>query len=159
MDEPTAALAQKEVEHLYATIRELQKRGLGIIYISHRLDEIFAIADRVMVLRDGQHVATEAIGQVSRDGLIEKMVGRSMESEFPKVAAKPGAERLRVESLCRGKWVRHVSFAARAGEVLGFAGLAGAGRTETMRIIFGADQPDSGMIFVDGEPVAIRQPA
>lgn len=158
MDEPTAALAQKEVEHLYATIRELQKRGFGVIYISHRLDEIFAIADRVMVLRDGQHVATEAIGQVSRDGLIEKMVGRSMESEFPKVAAKPGVERLRVESLCRGKWVRQVNFAARAGEVLGFAGLAGAGRTETMRMIFGADQPDSGMIYVDGEPVTIGSP-
>ncbi len=158
MDEPTAALADKEVEHLFATIRELKNDGLGIIYISHRLDEIFAIADRVMVLRDGRHVGTEPIDQVSRDALIEMMVGRTLESEFPKHAAQPGPERLRVEALCRGKWVRGVSFAARGGEVLGLAGLAGAGRTETMRIVFGADRPDSGTIKVDGQPVSIRNP-
>jgi len=158
MDEPTAALTTREVDHLFAIIQDLKAHGIGIIYISHRLDEIFEVADRVMVLRDGEHVGTEKIGEVSRERLIEMMVGRPIESEFPKHAATPGTERLRVENLCRDEVVRDVSFSARAGEVLGFAGLAGAGRTETMRMVFGADTPDAGRICVDGTETVIRNP-
>ncbi|MHB8866481.1 MAG: sugar ABC transporter ATP-binding protein, partial [Pirellulaceae bacterium] len=158
MDEPTAALTAQEVKHLFAVMTELKKQGLGIIYISHRLDEIFAVADRVMVLRDGRHVGTDRVADLSRPRLIEMMVGRSLESEFPKQAVPRGRERLRVEDLTRGELVREVSFSAYAGEVLGFAGLAGAGRTETMRLVFGADRLDSGRIIVDGHPVRIRHP-
>lgn len=158
MDEPTAALTTQEVDHLFAIIRDLKAHGIGIIYISHRLDEIFEVADRVMVLRDGEYVGSEEIGEISRERLIEMMVGRPIESEFPKHAATPGDERLRVEELRRGEVVRGVSFSARAGEVLGFAGLAGAGRTETMRLVFGADAPDAGRIYVNGKETAIRNP-
>jgi ABC-type sugar transport system ATPase subunit len=158
MDEPTAALTSQEVTHLMAMIRELKSRGLGIIYISHRLDEIFVAADRVLVLRDGRHVGTDAVRSMSRQRLIELMVGRPIESEFPKHAASRGRERLRVEGLTKGTVVRDVSFSAYSGEVLGFAGLAGAGRTETMRCVFGADTPDAGRIFVDGQPVRVRHP-
>ena len=158
MDEPTAALTTQEVDHLFAIIQDLQAHGIGIIYISHRLDEVFEVADRVMVLRDGEHVGTEEIGEVSRERLIEMMVGRPIESEFPKHTADAGAERLRVENLCRGEVVRNVSFTARAGEVLGFAGLAGGGRTETMRMVFGADAPDAGRIYLDGTETTIRNP-
>ena len=158
MDEPSAALTIQEVEHLFAVIGDLKSHGLGIIYISHRLEEIFEVADRVMVLRDGECVGSEAIGAVSRDRLVEMMVGRPIESEFPKQTAVPGAERLRVEHLCRGDVVRDVSFSVRAGEVLGFAGLAGAGRTETMRLVFGADRPDAGRLFVGGRETVIRNP-
>jgi ribose transport system ATP-binding protein len=164
MDEPTASLGTQEVEHLFSIIRDLKSHALGIIYISHRLDEIFEVADRVMVLRDGEVVASDQIGRFSREKLIEMMVGRPIESEFPQhatgstLARRPGAERLRVEGLCRGEAVRDVSFSVRAGEVLGFAGLAGAGRTETMRLVFGADSPDAGRIFVDGKETVIRSP-
>lgn len=158
MDEPTAALTSQEVKHLMALIKELRARGLGIIYISHRLDEIFATADRVMVLRDGRHVGSDMVAAMSRQRLIELMVGRSLEAEFPKRAAKRGPERLRVEGLSKGDTVRDVSFSAYSGEVLGFAGLAGAGRTETMRCVFGADVLDAGQIYVDGRPVSIRRP-
>jgi ABC-type sugar transport system ATPase subunit len=131
---------------------------MGIIYISHRLEEIFDVADRVMVLRDGAHVGTYSIGDVTREGLIESMVGRPLEAEFPKRKPTIGRERLRVEGLRRGKHVQNVSFSVRAGEILGFAGLAGAGRTETMRIVFGADDPDEGNIFVDGDLANIGSP-
>lgn len=158
MDEPTATLTTQEVEHLFAIIRDLKSHGLGIIYISHRLDEIFEVADRAMVLRDGEHVGTQDINDITREKLIEMMVGRPIESEFPKRAARPGRERLRAEELCRGRAVRNVSFSIRAGEVLGFAGLVGAGRTETVRLIFGADKPDKGRIFIDGRKTDIRSP-
>ena len=158
MDEPTAALTTREVERLFTIIQDLQSHGIGIIYISHRLDEIFEIADRVMVLRDGKHVETEALAELSRERLIEMMVGRPIAAEFPKHTANAGAERLRVEHLCRGEVVRNVNFSARAGEVLGFAGLAGGGRTETMRMIFGADAPDAGRIYLDGTETIIRNP-
>jgi len=158
MDEPSAALTTREVECLFQTIRDLQSHGIGVIYISHRLDEIFEVADRVMVLRDGEHVGTEEIANVSREKLIEMMVGRSLETEFPKHASAPGEERLRVEHLCRDTVVRDVSFSARAGEILGFAGLVGAGRTETMRIVFGADRPDRGRILIDGQEAKIGNP-
>jgi ribose transport system ATP-binding protein len=158
MDEPTAALATKEVEQLFAVIEDLKAHGIGVIYISHRLEEIFEVADWVMVLRDGECVGYDEIGKVTRDTLIETMVGRPIESEFPDHTASPGAQRLFVEDLCRGDAVQDVSFEARSGEILGMAGLAGAGRTETMRLVFGADRPDTGQIYVDGKPVRIRNP-
>ena len=158
MDEPTAALTSQEVEHLFAIIRDLKAHDIGVIYISHRLEEVFDVADRVMVLRDGGHVRTHDVADVTRDLLIELMVGRSLEAEFPSRTPQLGPERLRVEGLCRGNTVRDVSFSVRAGEILGFAGLVGAGRTETMRIIFGADRAERGRIFIDGEEVDIRSP-
>lgn len=158
MDEPSATLTQQEVDHLFTVIRDLKAQGLGIIYISHRLDEVFEIGDRVMVLRDGEHVQTQSIQDTSRPALIEQMVGRSLEAEFPAHGSQTGQERLRVAGLSRGSSVQAVSFCARAGEVLGFAGLVGAGRTETMRLIFGADLPDAGQIFVNGREVSINNP-
>jgi ribose transport system ATP-binding protein len=158
MDEPSAALSQQEVAHLFGIIRDLKAQGIGIIYISHRLDEIFEIGDRITVLRDGELVRTQEVKDTSRATLIEMMVGRPLDKEFPEHQFQPGRERLRVQDLCRGNSVRKVSFSVRAGEILAFAGLIGAGRTETMRVIFGADQPDSGHIFVDGVEVRIGGP-
>ena len=140
MDEPTAALSPSEVERLLEVVRELKAQGIGVIYISHRLNEIFEIADRVTVLRDGGHVGTKPIGEFTRDSMIELMVGRSLDQEFPKAAAELGEERLVVRGLSRGRRVREVSFGVRRGEVLGLTGLVGAGRTETARLIFGADR-------------------
>ena len=158
MDEPSATLTAQEVDRLFSIIRDLKSQGLGIIYISHRIEEVFEVADRVMVLRDGEHVGTEGIDNLNREKLIEMMVGRPVDSEFPKHSANPGHERLRVEDLCRGRAVRNVSFSVRAGEILGFAGLVGAGRTETMRLVFGADRPDSGRIFINGNEAKIHNP-
>jgi ribose transport system ATP-binding protein len=158
MDEPSATLTGPETQRLFAIIRELTASGMGVVYISHRIEEIFAIADRVQVLRDGRHVATEATGDVTRARLIEQMVGRPLEAEFPSRAVSRGPERLRVEGLRRGDAVRDVSFRVHAGEVLGFAGLVGAGRTETMRLIFGADRADTGKVYVDGRPCRISGP-
>lgn len=158
MDEPTAALTTQEVGQLYKIINDLRSRGVGVIYISHRLEEIFEIADRAMVLRDGRHVDTCDVKDVTRERLIEMMVGRPLESEFPKRNFQPGKERLSVKELNRGKSVQDVTFSVHSGEVLGFAGLVGAGRTETMRIIFGADKADSGRIFLDGKPTQVSNP-
>jgi ABC-type sugar transport system ATPase subunit len=158
MDEPSAALTLQEVDRLFAIIRELASQGIGVIYISHRLDEIFTIADRVVVVRDGMHVATRPIGEVDRTGLIEMMVGRKLEQEFPKQRAAIGPVRLAVKDLCRGKAVQGVSFSIRSGEVVALTGLVGAGRTETLRLLFGADKADSGSIELDGRTLYIRSP-
>lgn len=158
MDEPSATLTPQEVDRLFAIIRELQSEGIGVIYISHRLEEIFEIADRVTVLRDGQHVDTKSIGELSRESMIEMMVGRTLEKEFPKQSASIGKDRLVVHNLCRGTEVNDISFNLRQGEVLGLTGLVGAGRTETVRLIVGADQPDSGHILLDGETCLIQSP-
>lgn len=158
MDEPTAALTSQEVQRLFQIIRDLKERGLGIIYISHRLEEVFHVADRVMVMRDGARVDTRPIEQVDRQRIIEMMVGRRIENEFPKEPAQKGAERLAVRNLRREPAVRDVSFSVRSGEVLGLTGLVGAGRTETARLIFGADRPEAGTILLDGRPVRIRSP-
>ena len=158
MDEPSATLAPPEVERLFAVIRELKARGIGVIYISHRLDEIFAVADRVTVLRDGQNVGTRAIGNVNRDELIALMVGRSLDQEYPRHQANLGPPRLIVQGLCRGEAVRDVSLTIHSGEVLGLTGLVGSGRTETARLIFGADRRDAGTITLDGKQLDIRQP-
>ncbi len=159
MDEPSATLTPREVAHLFEIVRELKSQGIGIIYISHRLDEIFAICDRVTVMRDGSGVGSKPIGEIDRSGMIEMMVGRKLENEFPKDRGrKAGSERLIVRNVRRGRRVKDVSFVARAGEVLGFTGLVGAGRTETMRLIFGADVAESGEIELDGKPLQIRNP-
>lgn len=158
MDEPSAALSPREVTELFATIRGLTEQGIGVIYISHRMNEIFEVADSVMVMRDGKHVATDAIENLSREQIIESMVGRPLEQEFPKRAAKIGKVRLRAENLSRGDAVRDVSLQVRSGEILALTGLIGAGRTETARLIFGADKLDHGRLTLDGQPITIRSP-
>lgn len=158
MDEPSAALTTIEVEKLFTIIKELKEQGLGIIYISHRLDEIFEVADQVMVLRDGSHVGSKKISDISREEIIEMMVGRPMEAEFPDHQSKIGKEKLRVENLMAGDLVRDVSFKVYEGEILGFAGLIGAGRSETMRLIFGADKKEVGKIFINETEIDIQSP-
>ena len=158
LDEPSAALTTREVERLFAIIRQLKAHGLGIIYIGHRLEEIFEIADRVMVMRDGANVGARAIADFTRAQLIEMMVGRELKDEFPKRAATIGEPRLIVKGLSRGSAVRDVSFAVRRGEILALAGLVGAGRTELARLLFGADARDAGEIQLDGRPLEIRSP-
>jgi ABC-type sugar transport system ATPase subunit len=158
MDEPSASLTPAEVAKLFTIIRELQGRGIGVIYISHRLDEVYAIADRATVLRDGATIGTRAMGQVSRGELIRMMVGREVAQEFPKVRAALGAARLVVRGLHRGAKVRGVSLTVHRGEVLGITGLVGAGRTETARLIFGADRRESGTIELDGRTLRIESP-
>ena len=158
MDEPTAALTAGEVSRLFEIIRDLQSRGIAIIYISHRLDEIFALADRVVVLRDGRNVGTRLREGLERRELIEMMVGRELADEYPRRTTTPGPVRLVVSGLCRGKAVRDVSFTVRAGEILAIAGLVGAGRTETLRLIFGADKRHAGELVLDGRRLDIRSP-
>ncbi|MCZ6795485.1 MAG: sugar ABC transporter ATP-binding protein [Planctomycetota bacterium] len=158
MDEPSAALSPREVEGLFAIVRELKSHAIGVVYISHRLGEILDIADRVMVLRDGQHVGTRGIRDLTRETIIEMMVGRSLENEFPKQRAEIGEPRLVVEGLRRAGAVEDVSFEVRRGEVLALTGLVGAGRTETARLIFGADRRDGGRILLDGRELRIRRP-
>jgi ABC-type sugar transport system ATPase subunit len=158
MDEPSATLTTEEVERLFGIVRDLKARGIGVIYISHRLDEVFQIADRVMVLRDGEHVATRPVAEVSRDELIEMMVGRKLDSEFPKRRAEIGPTRLAVRNLTRGEKVKDVSFGVRRGEVVALTGLVGSGRTETARLVFGADRPDAGSVELDGKTLRLRSP-
>ncbi len=158
MDEPSAALTPQEVEKLFAIIAELKSQGIGIIYISHRLDEIFQIADTVTVLRDGQYVGDAPAPQMTRQQMIEMMVGRSIENEFPKERADIGRVRLQVRGMSRGDVVRDVSLEVRAGEVLGLTGLVGAGRTELVRLIFGADSAESGQVSLDGKPLRLASP-
>ncbi|MCH8042171.1 MAG: sugar ABC transporter ATP-binding protein [Planctomycetes bacterium] len=158
MDEPSATLTSNEVERLFRVVKELTSQGVGIIYISHRLEEIFEIADRVCVLRDGRHVDTQRVADIDRARLIEMMVGRKLESEFPERDSSPGKQRLVIEHLSRGQKVKDVSFSVRAGEVLAITGLVGAGRSEMVRLIFGADRRESGSIELDGKTLDIRSP-
>lgn len=159
MDEPTASLAAREVDHLFRVIGELKARGLGIVYISHRLDELYQIADRVTVMRDGKTVATSALADVSRAELIRRMVGREIATIFPKRTVPLGQVVLEVRDLgCRASGVEGVNFRVRAGEVLGFAGLVGAGRTELARILFGLTPADAGQVLLHGKPVLIDRP-
>jgi ABC-type sugar transport system ATPase subunit len=157
MDEPTAALTPREVTRLFGILRELVSRGMGVVFVSHRLDEVLEIADRITVMRDGVTVATRPGDTMTRQSLIELMVGRSLEDEFPKGTTIPGPVRLAVKHLSGGK-VRDVSFHVRAGEILGIAGLMGAGRTEMARLIFGADPRESGEVRLDGKTVPATSP-
>lgn len=155
MDEPTAPLTVSEVETLFRVVRDLKKKGVTIIYISHRLEELFEIADRVTVMRDGAYVGTEKIEDIDRPKLIAMMAGRELKESYPSRSVEVGGEVLRVENLC-GNGDKDISFTLHQGEILGFAGLVGAGRTELMRVIYGADALESGRIFVHGEEVHIR---
>jgi ribose transport system ATP-binding protein len=159
MDEPTAALNDTEINELFKVIEKLKADGVGIVYISHRMDEIKRIADRVTILRDGAYIETVNAADTPLSTIIQLMVGREvkqMTPDIPDTSQNPIA--LEVRNLSRGKDVRGVSFNVRKGEILGFAGLMGAGRTEVARIIFGADPRDGGEILVDGQPVNIRTP-
>jgi len=158
MDEPTAALNNAEIAELFKMIRELKSRGVGIIYISHKMDELKQIADRVTVLRDGEYVGTVDAATTSMATIIGMMVGRTISDERLAGAQEPGEVVLDVRHLECGPLVRDVSFSVRRGEILGFAGLMGAGRTEVARAVFGADRPQSGEIFVHGRKCAIRTP-
>lgn len=158
MDEPTAALAEADVRRLMDVVRKLRARGVAIIYVSHRMSEIFALADRVTVLRDGKHVGTKDIGDVSEASLVSMMVGREIEHLFPKIDVAPGAVVLELRDLCFGARVRDISLSLRAGEILGIAGLVGSGRTELALTIFGVTPATSGSILLDGQPVAIGSP-
>ena len=159
-DEPSAALTEAEIEELFKIIRDLRERQLGIVYISHRMDEIKVITDRVTVMRDGGYVGTLITKDCTKEDIINMMVGRVI-YEDPKTesqVAKDAPVVLKVEHLNAGRMVQDVSFELRKGEILGFSGLMGAGRTETMRALFGADPKQSGDIYVNGEKVDIKSP-
>lgn len=158
MDEPTSALTEREIKELFARIRKLKSDGVSIIYISHRMEELFEIGDRVTVLRDGGLVGTRDIAEVGKPELIRMMVNRELTQQFPKVAAARGQEVLRVEGLSRKGALGEISFSLYEGEVLGIAGLLGSGRTELARAIFGLDKPDTGGIRVKGKLQKIASP-
>ena len=160
-DEPSAVLTENEIEELMKVIRKLKEDGIGIVYISHRLEEIFEIGDRVTVLRDGSYVGEVDLHKekVSVDDIIRMMVGRSLEQQFPKIHYPLGEEILRVENLSSGKLFQNVSFTLRKGEVLGFSGLVGAGRTEIAKTIFGIYPKTSGDVYLYGKKLEIKKPA
>ncbi|MCC7209097.1 MAG: sugar ABC transporter ATP-binding protein [Anaerolineae bacterium] len=158
MDEPTSALGDDETERLFAIIRDLQAQGRGIIFITHRIDEVFQIADRVVVLRDGHFVSSKPITAHDKSSIIGDMVGRSLDQMYQKEAADIGEVVMQVRGLARGGAVENVSFDLRRGEILGFAGLVGAGRTETARLLFGADPKDAGEVIIDGQKAEIHSP-
>jgi len=158
MDEPSATLTDHELETLFSLVKSLYRQGMAVIYISHRMDEIFSLGRRVTVMRDGQWVATREVCDVTREDLIRMMVGRELKDEFPERISVPGEERLRVEGLERKGVFSGISFHLRRGEVVGLTGLVGAGRTEVARALFGADSTSSGKVFLDGKPVRIRSP-
>ena len=159
-DEPTSSLGEREAERLYAVIADLKSRGVTVLFVSHRLAEIFRLADHVTVLRDGEHVATRAVGELDEGALVQLMIGRRLEQYFPAHAAGArGEERLRVAGLSSPGRFRDVSFALHAGEVVGLAGLVGAGRSEIAQALFGLDRAATGTITVRGRPATIRSPA
>lgn len=158
MDEPTSSLGQKEVDQLMETVRRLKHQGIAILFVSHKLEELFELCDRVTVMRDGEHVCTENITDMSNESLINAMVGRTLDNLFPKETAVKGEVMLKVSGLSSTGVLDDVSFEAYGGEIRGFAGLVGAGRTETMRAVFGADPKDDGEIFIKGKKVDIRSP-
>ncbi len=160
LDEPTASLTDREIELLFAQIKKLKAEGVGIIYISHRIEEVMRIADRVTVLRDGKVISTNPTSELSVSDIIRMMVGRDLEHEQLRRAGSVGQVALRVVGLTAGDKVKNVSFEVHRGQILGVAGLMGSGRTETMRALFGADRADSGEIYLYGasKPVKIRKP-
>jgi ribose transport system ATP-binding protein len=159
MDEPTSALTSREVDQLFALIGRLTARGVAIVYITHRLDEVYRIGQRVTVLRDGRNVHTCRLSQVSVAELVRLMANRDVGEHFPRVCTTPGAELLRVEALGRRQVLTDINLQVHAGEIVGLGGLLGSGRTELARVLAGVDQPDSGRIHVDGEAAVFRTPA
>ena len=158
MDEPTAALTASETRGLFEVINSLRKKGVSIVYISHRMEEIFELCDRITVLRDGEYVGTENIADIDLDHVVQMMIGRTIGERFPKRESNIGAEVLRVEGLTSGKLFKDISFDVKAGEVLGVSGLMGAGRTEIMQALFGNLHVDSGKIYIDGKEASIKNP-
>jgi len=158
MDEPTAALTEADVERLFDIVRLLKQRNVGIIYISHRLQEVFELADRVTVLRDGQYVNTKLVSETREPELVSMMVGRTIDNLFPKLPSNPGKTVLEVRNLNREPTTRNISLTVRAGEIVGLAGLVGSGRSELAQVIFGITPADSGEILIDGQKVNIKGP-
>lgn len=158
MDEPTSAISDREVAHLHRMIRQLTASGTAVVYITHKMDEVFAISDEVTVFRDGTLVGTYPATELDRDSLIAKMVGRELTHMFPKEEAEIGEVVLKVEGLTRGPLVRDVSFEVRRGEILGIAGLMGAGRTEVLETVFGIHPAEAGTITVEGRRLRVRTP-
>lgn len=158
LDEPTAVLSPAEIEVLFEILHRLKDQGVSILYISHRLEEIFEIADSLTVIKDGKSIVTKPAAEVTKHQVVEYMIGRSMESLFPEREPKKGKEILRVEKLSNIPLFSDISFSLKEGEILGFAGLIGAGRTEVARVLFGADRKTSGDIYIHGKKVSIRSP-
>lgn len=158
MDEPTSSLGESGVKQLMEVVRKLKSQGVAILFVSHKLEELFEICDRVTVIRDGEYVKTLDIGEWTNDSLIQAMVGRTLDNLFPKVEGKKGECYLEVKNLMEVGVLNNVSFKAYGGQVLGFAGLVGAGRTEVMRAIFGVDKYDSGEIYIKDKRVRFRNP-
>ena len=158
MDEPTSALTEQEIKELFNAINRLKEKGVGIIYISHRIEELFEIGDRVTVLRDGKYVGTENISDTNSSKLIRMMVNRELDEKFPKQTAEKGVEILRVEGLTKRGKLNDINFSLFKGEVLGISGLLGSGRTELARAIFGVDKIDSGKISIKGKTINLKSP-
>lgn len=156
MDEPTSALTQKEVQALFDIIARLKKEGVAIVYISHRLEEIMKIGDQLTVFRDGRYIDTVSVVDITMDKMVSMMVGREVTDYYPKVIVEPGERLLEVKGITQGTVLKNISFYARAGEITGFYGLMGAGRTELMRAVFGADRYDEGEIYIKGQKVEIK---
>jgi ABC-type sugar transport system ATPase subunit len=157
-DEPTSSLSESETKEVFRIVRQLRQKGIGVIYITHRLDELRSVGDRVTIFRDGESVHSSPIKELSTAELIKHMVGREVASIYERQPVEPGPELLRVEGLSRKGVLHDISFSLRAGEIVGLAGLVGAGRTELCRALFGIDHIDSGRVSVQGKPVNLRNP-
>lgn len=158
MDEPASMFSQHEVSQLFSVIRRLRSHGIGILYVTHRLEEAMQLGDRATILQDGRKIATLAIDETTRSDLISMIVGQHVDNQFVRSPAEPGSEILRVEKLSARSGLQNISFDLRAGEILGFTGLVGAGGTSLLRAIFGADPISGGAIFLRGQPVAVASP-
>lgn len=158
MDEPTSSLTAREIEDLFRIIKKLKSEGKGIVYISHRLEELQHIVDRVTIMRDGQYITSMNFGDVTMEQIISYMVGREIKEKFPRVECKKGKKVFEVKNLNAGRMVRDINFSVYEGEIVGFAGLMGAGRTETTRAIFGVDPKETGEIYVDDKKIEIKCP-
>ncbi len=159
MDEPTSSITDREVENLFGIIRDLKLRGTGIIYISHKMDEVYTITDEITVLRDGESINTWKTAEVTNDMVIKAMVGRELKEQFPKIEVPIGEKLLELKNLTIQGQFENISFDVHAGEILGLVGLVGAGRTETMQALFGITKPESGEIFLKGKAVNFSKPA
>ena len=158
MDEPTSSISDKEVENLFKIMRDLTKKGVGIVYISHKMSELDEICDRVTVMRDGEYVGTKNVKETAKDELIAMMVGRTLTNYYVRDYGEPGEEILKIKGLSDGDKVKGVDFNVRKGEIVGFAGLVGAGRSETMQAIFGLAKEVTGEIYINGNKVEIHNP-
>ena len=156
MDEPTSSITEREVKQLFAKIEELKAKGVAIIYISHKMDEVFQIADDITVLRDGTVVSTDRAEDLDLDTVIARMVGRKLSNVYPKEDIRIGEKAIEIENFSQDGLFENVNFYARKGEIVGFAGLVGAGRTEVMRTVFGLDPHKTGTVKIDGKSVTIK---